>query len=116
MFRLPCNVKPKHYDLSIKPDFENNSFSGQATVTMDIKSPVGALTCHAFNLKISLSFSKLTGENGEEEVPTIMMNPEQETVQFIFNSLLSPGLASLTINYTGCLFKAKCAAGAARKV
>ena len=45
-----------------------------------------------------------------------MMNPEQETVQFIFNSLLSPGLASLTINYTGCLFKAKCAAGAARKV
>ena len=76
-------------------------------MTLDIKSPVGSLTS---NLKIS--FAKLTGENGEEEVPTMMINP----VQFIFSSLLNPGLASLTMHYTGCLFNSKFAAGAARKV
>ena len=80
-------------------------------MTLDIKSPVGSLTS---NLKIS--FAKLTGENGEEEVLTMMLNPDQETVQFIFSSLLNPGLASLTMHYTGCLFNSKFAAGAARKV
>ena len=45
-----------------------------------------------------------------------MMNHDQETVKFIFSSLLNPGLASLTMHYTGCLLNSKFAAGAARKV
>ena len=51
--RLPTNVAPLDYDISIAPDAKAMTFSGHETVTVAVKTPTTTIQLNAAELKIS---------------------------------------------------------------
>ena len=51
-YQLPADVEPLHYDLLLRPDFTNFTFSGTGTVLVRVKKPVSKLTLHCLDLQL----------------------------------------------------------------
>lgn len=52
-YRLPGNVKPTHYDLTLRPDLEQFTFDGEASIRVNIQGDsVRQITIHQLDLSI----------------------------------------------------------------
>src|SRR5258708_9417934 len=51
--RLPRNVIPKHYGITIEPDLGHETFRGDETIDVDVTEAVSAITLHAIDLELS---------------------------------------------------------------
>ena len=47
------NVDPVHYKIFLKPDLENFTFSGELTVTFNIRNVVNVIACHAAKICVA---------------------------------------------------------------
>lgn len=52
-WRLPREVKPKHYDLLLHPNFDSRTFSGRVSIQLDVLKPISFIPIHAKLLNIS---------------------------------------------------------------
>lgn len=52
-FRLPTYVKPIHYDLEIKPEMENDSYTGSVSISIALEKPTSYLWLHLRETKIT---------------------------------------------------------------
>ncbi|HSY49476.1 MAG TPA: M1 family metallopeptidase [Thermoanaerobaculia bacterium] len=98
--RLPMNVVPDHYTISITPDLAAEKFSGQETIDVDVKEPVDTITLHSAGLEIPdvvvASGSKLLN-------PTITFDVPNEMASLKFSQTVPPGKASIRIRFNGSL-------------
>ena len=51
-YRLPTTVVPSRYDLRLEPDLDNATFSGEETVTVEVREPVTEIVLNAAELRI----------------------------------------------------------------
>ena len=51
-YRLPQEVVPRRYDLTLAPDIANARFSGDEIVTIEVRQPVRTITLNAIELEI----------------------------------------------------------------
>lgn len=94
--RLPTDVKPVSYDLSLAPDMEKLTFSGQVRITVEVALPVRTVTLNEDGLTIehaTLDAARTAG-------PT---TPDQklQRVTLGFDQPVSPGRHTLTLDYHG---------------
>lgn len=106
--QLPSNVIPKHYDLSLRVDPEQGTFSGKVTIEITLTETLEQLWLHGKDFDVSLvNFISAKGENipltyqemGHSGVVSLL-SPKPLTVQngFIhieFSSKLADDLAGL---------------------
>ena len=52
-FRLPRDVVPTRYEISIAPDLEAATFSGHERVELEVTVPTRSIVCNAAELGIS---------------------------------------------------------------
>lgn len=52
-FRLPTYVKPVHYDLEIKPEMEEDTYSGTVSIFIALERPTSALWLHLRDTKVT---------------------------------------------------------------
>lgn len=52
-FRLPEEIKPKHYDLFLHPDLTTGTFSGKVTITLDVLTSRKNIILHQKGLNIT---------------------------------------------------------------
>ncbi|OAX41307.1 hypothetical protein K503DRAFT_848469 [Rhizopogon vinicolor AM-OR11-026] len=52
-FRLPLDVKPTHYDLTVKTDLENSTFEGVVKIDLDVKKETSTIVFNSADLKLS---------------------------------------------------------------
>ncbi|KAJ8587988.1 hypothetical protein M405DRAFT_277524 [Rhizopogon salebrosus TDB-379] len=52
-FRLPLDVKPTHYDLTVKTDLENSKFEGVVKIELDVKKETSTIIFNAADLKLN---------------------------------------------------------------
>ena len=97
--RLPVSVTSTHYAIKLKPDLVNYTFSGQATVKLEVKEPVSSIICNANELLLSASVVT----DSTTISPVISLDKEEETVTLALGQQLSPGLATVTYQFTGIL-------------
>ncbi len=97
---LPKDVEPVHYNIEIKTDLENFTFSGKEDITINIKQPTSIITLHAVDLKIN----KVCLMVGDEVINArrVSFSKKKETVSFHFGRELN-GSATLKIEYDGVL-------------
>ncbi len=50
--RLSNNIIPEKYDIELKPDLKNFTFSGIETITLSIKKSTKVLTLHSKEIQI----------------------------------------------------------------
>uniref|UniRef100_A0A6G1SDN0 Aminopeptidase n=1 Tax=Aceria tosichella TaxID=561515 RepID=A0A6G1SDN0_9ACAR len=106
--RLPTNIKPVHYDLHLKPNFEDFTFTGKVAITYkataDTKS-THDVVLHANDLKITEGHLKPLGE-GEtstvNQLSQVTYSKTTETATLEFNDAVSSS-GVINLVFTGLL-------------
>ncbi|MBI4460532.1 MAG: M1 family metallopeptidase, partial [Acidobacteria bacterium] len=100
-YRLPADVEPLHYDLSLRPDFTNFTFSGTETVLIQVRKPVSKLVLHCLDLKLK-SAAIRQGRSGDLlEAKSISLDEKMETAILDFGRRLKRGEAELFLEWAG---------------
>jgi aminopeptidase N len=100
-FRLPTNVRPVSYDLTLTPDLEQFTFIGNESIEIDIVEATDSVTLNAADLEIA--GAELVLDDGAELPSTVVIDKETERAAFQFGQTIAPGKATLRIRFTGTL-------------
>lgn len=99
--RLSPYIHPEKYTLTIKPDFETFTFSGEETIDIYIEKPTKTLILHALELTVASAAFSMNGRKPLEA--TITFDKKQETVIFTFPKTFPKGKGILKVEFSGIL-------------
>lgn len=94
--RLPADIQPQHYTLSLAPDIAHASFSGTETIDVTASAPTNSITLNAVDLDISSA--SISGQEA-----TIHSESDKEQVTFVFAKPFPAGKLALKIAFKGVL-------------
>ena len=98
--RLPTTTRPTHYDLHLTPNLTTFTFHASLTILLTVTQPTR--TIHLNSAELRLHSARLTqGPTPTPVTAAISYNTDDETVALTFDSDLTPGDASLSIEYEG---------------
>jgi Aminopeptidase N len=100
-YRLPPNVRPKKYSLTLKTDIPEESFSGRVVIDIEVAIPTNEIILNAVDLDISEA--KISLEQGDFLQGTVEPIRETERACITFPSTLDKGLYRLDIGFSGRL-------------
>lgn len=101
--RLPSNVIPRHYDLTLTPDMRVEEdggtyrFDGNVRIDVEVVSETLIIKCNSLDLNIANVLVK----QGDDLLKAEVRYNSDETVDFILPRPLSIGAASIKVEYTG---------------
>ena len=99
---LPRSVRPSHYALTLTPDLENATFSGEVSIDILVAEITSEVTLNATEL--DLASATFTARGGEPLASTaISYNEDAETAAIHFGEPLPVGTGTLQIAFTGTL-------------
>ena len=101
-YRLPSNVRPTAYRLTLTPDLENFTFSGQVSIDVDVAEPTGRILLNAAELQIASA--SVTDEYGVS-IPAsgIVLDEKRERASLTFPRAIPRGTATLSMEFSGIL-------------
>jgi puromycin-sensitive aminopeptidase len=94
--RLPSEIIPNKYTISIKPDLEKFIFTGEETIAITIKKPTKKITLHAVELEIT--HVELEGETAK-----VAYDNKTETATLTFLKQIGVGDKELKLEFKGIL-------------
>ncbi len=100
--RLPTNVRPVNYLLTLTPELEKFTFAGEETIDIEIREATNRIELHALELEISHCDVKLPDGT---TIPSqnIEMDAKAETAIITLGSAIPAGSAALNLRFTGIL-------------
>ncbi|KYN14240.1 Aminopeptidase N [Trachymyrmex cornetzi] len=104
-FRLPNNISPKHYFISLTPRLSGNfTFDGKVTIKADIMQPTNQIILHSSEIEI-LPSEVIVKANGTE-VPKLnekFLNQYEFYIIYLTEYLTTGTKLDIKIKYTGHL-------------
>jgi aminopeptidase N len=98
--RIPDIASPKHYQLTISPDFASENFAGDETIQVDLLKPSASITLNAAEIK----FAEVTiSARGKTQTAQVTPDEKNEMVTFTVAEPLVAGPAEIRIRYSGIL-------------
>ncbi|KAH3753711.1 hypothetical protein DPMN_188354 [Dreissena polymorpha] len=97
--RLPTNVRPVNYDITLKPNLKAFTFEGHETITVQVAEPTRTVTLNC--IEIEVSNVSYTPDGGSELVGAITYKKEDELAVFTFEEELPAGNGHLKVTFTG---------------
>jgi puromycin-sensitive aminopeptidase len=99
-YRLPANVTPERYDLSLTPDLKAFTFAGHETVAITVHEATNEVVLNALELEIESAVADCAGKS-----LTAQIDPEtaRERVRLRFGETLDTGAWTLRIKFRGIL-------------
>lgn len=97
---LPTDVRPDRYDIRVKPDAADLTFTGAATIDITVLRATDRIVLNAADLtfgKVSLS--------GQAAAPKVVLDDAQQTAAFVFPKAVAPGQYKLSIDYAGKIYQ-----------
>ncbi len=99
---LPRSVRPSHYALTLTPDLDNASFTGDVSIDVLVSQITNEIVLNAIELE--LGSATFTPRGGEASASTgITYNEDEETAAIRFGEPLPVGAGTLEISFTGIL-------------
>ena len=100
---LSKEVRPTHYSLHFDLDPASDTFSGLATIALNVQRSTTHITLHADELEAKEVFLKATATNIPSRRLRIEKNPSTQTWQLSpeDGKSIAPGRYTLTLSYTG---------------
>ncbi len=98
--RLPQNVHPEHYQLTLTPNLKDATFTGNEKIDVLLDQPTDSITLNAAEIKFQSVTASVDGGKLEASVTE---DAQKEQVTFHFNKMLPAGRLTLSIEYTGIL-------------
>lgn len=100
--QLPRSVRPSHYDITIRPDAETMTFSGQTAIDVEVVESTDRIVLHAADLKFADASLTQQGSKAARKA-TISLDEAAQTATFAFAEPLAPGKYRLAMNYIGTI-------------
>ena len=102
--RLPGDVRPLAYQLSLTPDLSRFVFDGTVSVSIEVLTPCRTITLNAVELDISrVRVGGAEGDATGEMSGEVTYDAGGETATLTFPSEIAPGRATLSMNFAGVL-------------
>lgn len=98
--RLPTDVVPEHYTLTLTPNLQDATFTGRETIAVRLLKPASTITLNSAQIRFQ-HVSLVAG--GATLEPTITEDNEKEQTTFHFARTLAAGAYTLSIDYSGIL-------------
>jgi aminopeptidase N len=98
--RLSKNIIPLEYDIELKPDLENFTFSGIETITLSVLKKTKIITLHSKEIEIDTADLLI---NKNKIFGKINYDKKSETVSFVFPKIIPAGKVKLTLVFKGIL-------------
>ena len=102
-FRLPRNVVPKRYQLTVAPDLGTASFLGHERIAIEVNAATDAIVCNANELEISNATLSRPDDWNHRVGLDISFDEGLERVTFAPPSRLEPGSYVLECDFAGVL-------------
>lgn len=99
--RLPKSVKPLSYYITLEPNLQSFTFSGQETIFIEILEETFEITLNAKDLRINSAW--YTKDEFVKHAKQIVVDEKNERVNFVFDSPLLPGKAWLKLDFVGAI-------------
>ncbi|MFC5862941.1 M1 family metallopeptidase [Acidicapsa dinghuensis] len=98
--RLPKTVRPEHYTLTLSPDLQAATFTGDESVDVVLAEPLNAITLNAAEINFR---SVTTTVAGKSLTAKVSEDATKQQATFDFGQQLPAGPLKLHIRYTGLL-------------
>ncbi|KAL2170053.1 hypothetical protein VTG60DRAFT_5325 [Thermothelomyces hinnuleus] len=100
---LPANVIPRHYNITLEPDFKKLTFDGTVVIDLDVVEDSKSISLHT--LELDIHDAKITsGGQTVSSSPTVSYNEDTQVSTFEFGNAVTKGSkAQLEIKFTGQL-------------
>ncbi|MCP5026681.1 MAG: M1 family metallopeptidase [Actinomycetia bacterium] len=104
-YRLPRTAIPRRYDLVLRPDLGQATFTGSVTIELDVHEPISELVLNAVDLEIHAATAhnrpEAHDQPGPELAATAVFDDETERVTLELDGRLDTGPALVHIEFTG---------------
>lgn len=87
---LPTNVKPRHYDLTLEPDFEKFTYEGTVVTDLDVVEDTTSVTVNALDIDIHSTTVSADGVVVASS-PTVSTDKDKQTATVSFDKTLPAG-------------------------
>tara|TARA_B100000029_G_scaffold516817_1_gene635143 strand:+ start:118544 stop:121126 length:2583 start_codon:yes stop_codon:yes gene_type:complete len=98
--KLPKNVKPSNYAVTLEPNFTNFTFNGQINIDISVTKPSDTIELNASELEI---LSATLNTSGSSITADASLNEATEVLSLSFPETINNGLYTLNITFTGTL-------------
>lgn len=107
-YRLPKEIRPKHYNLFLNPNLQEKTFSGNITIKLEVLKPIQFIPVHANKLTVeTLEVLALPSDSDATPQPITpsltFSHPDLEYWVTEFADPLKEGNYSLKLNFNGSL-------------
>ncbi|KAK7463560.1 Aminopeptidase 2 mitochondrial [Stygiomarasmius scandens] len=101
-YRLPTNVKPSHYDLTIRTDLDNSIFDGVVKINLDVKEPTSKIVLNSNGLKLDKAYILSGASKDELAASDYSVDEKDKRVTFTFPTTFDAGSKlELKIGFAG---------------
>jgi puromycin-sensitive aminopeptidase len=101
-YRLPTTVLPRHYRLTLAPDLEAATFSGDVDIELSVESATSSIVLNAAELEIASAILS-PGGGADRAAASITVDEDEERAVLEFDGPLATGPATLHLAFTGIL-------------
>ncbi len=99
--RLPRDVVPHHYDLTLEPDLGAARFAGSVAIDVEITSATSEIVFNAVDLDITQA--TLRTSTGEQVSGELALMPDAERAELLLPDPAAPGTYLLNLEFSGTL-------------
>ncbi len=98
--RLPGDVVPNHYQITLQPDLKNATFQGEETIEVRVVKPTSNIVLNAAEIK----FGEATVQSGAAtQTAKVTAEEQKEMATLALANPLPAGTATIHIKFTGIL-------------
>ncbi|KAI0417421.1 peptidase family M1-domain-containing protein [Xylaria grammica] len=99
---LPTNVIPRHYDVTLEPDFQKFVFNGRVVIDFDVQEETRSISLHTIEIDIHSAQIK-SGDTVVASSSAITYDEATHVSKIDLNDAVPKGKTQLEIEFTGQL-------------
>ncbi|XP_011643165.1 putative aminopeptidase-2 [Pogonomyrmex barbatus] len=103
VFRIPSNIEPKKYDITIKPHFENFTFDGKVKIEAEVIKPTTKIVLHSSEIKNHEVNVTKVANNKTMTIRHTKIDKPYDFFIIYLNTELTTGKILIDITYKGHL-------------